>query len=187
MTWVQPASASISALMSPVKAPLRRAWQSWPPSAMPLPAMTSHTCGQQRCRRADQQLAGRRFAPASALARSASSPASASPSARSPFIFQLPAMSFVRLVIRLFPCSTGAGTVSRIRDTTRRRRALTAFPTLRLMPPPSVDGRRGRVAQRESTPFTRVGSQVQSLSRPPSAGRDTASGRQARSSVAERS
>src|SRR5882762_6812196 len=28
-------------------------------------------------------------------------------------------------------------------------------------------GRDGRVAQRESTPFTRVGSQVQSLSRPP--------------------
>src|SRR4051794_1353259 len=41
----------------------------------------------------------------------------------------------------------------------------------------------GRVAQRESTPFTRVGSQVQSLSRPPRPHRP----KQARSSVAERS
>src|SRR5258707_12215003 len=32
---------------------------------------------------------------------------------------------------------------------------------------PGPDNRTGRVAQRESTPFTRVGSQVQSLSRPP--------------------
>src|SRR5437764_19436 len=33
---------------------------------------------------------------------------------------------------------------------------------------PGTDTGTGRVAQRESTPFTRVGSQVQSLSRPPS-------------------
>ena len=33
--------------------------------------------------------------------------------------------------------------------------------------PANIAGLDGRVAQRESTPFTRVGSQVQSLSRPP--------------------
>src|SRR5579871_5758350 len=37
----------------------------------------------------------------------------------------------------------------------------------RLCPPSLNAGTGGRVAQRESTPFTRVGSQVQSLSRPP--------------------
>jgi hypothetical protein len=39
----------------------------------------------------------------------------------------------------------------------------------RLTPPEPLPrtARTGRVAQRESTPFTREGSQVQSLSRPP--------------------
>ena len=35
---------------------------------------------------------------------------------------------------------------------------------------PGIGSPTGRVAQRESTPFTREGSQVQSLSRPPSLG-----------------
>src|SRR3546814_6963021 len=51
----------------------------------------------------------------------------------------------------------------------RRRPSLTAPDGNRKSPFPSAgrSGDFGRVAQRESTPFTRVGSQVQSLSRPP--------------------
>jgi hypothetical protein len=44
--------------------------------------------------------------------------ASASPSARRPFIFQLPAISFVRPVIRLSPCSIGFWQSALRRDTT---------------------------------------------------------------------
>ena len=95
MTWLQPASASISALMSPVKAPFGAAWQSCPPSAMLLPARACRHRRQQARRRANQQLAGRpprrRSSPAAPEPR-----ASAVPSSRNPFIFQLPATSFVR-------------------------------------------------------------------------------------------
>src|SRR5229473_3158215 len=89
MTWLQPASLSMGAPMSPVCAPNRSAWQSWPPMAMPLPASASAT--------ARSKVAGghtRRSQPSrSRCTRCARSAASASPSAPSPFIFQFPAIS----------------------------------------------------------------------------------------------
>src|SRR6266849_9853784 len=96
MTWLQPASRNISALMEPVKAPEAAAWQSWPPSATPLPASASppstspigpsSVAGGQTSR---SQACG-------SFARSAMARASAMPSARRPFIFQLPATSSFR-------------------------------------------------------------------------------------------
>src|SRR5215212_1285121 len=92
IAWVQPTSRSISALIEPVKAPFGAAWQSWPPSAMPLPCSASAT--------STSRVAGghtRSSQPSrAALARSANSRASPKPSARSPFIFQLPAISRFR-------------------------------------------------------------------------------------------
>ena len=43
MTAVAPASASIGALIEPVKAPLACSWQSWPPTTMPVPASWAAT------------------------------------------------------------------------------------------------------------------------------------------------
>src|SRR6266851_2935021 len=96
MTWLQPASRNISALMQPVNAPEAAAWQSWPPSATPPPASASppstpligpsSVAGGQTSR---SQACG-------SFARSAMARASAIPSARRPFIFQLPATSAFR-------------------------------------------------------------------------------------------
>src|SRR6185437_1375988 len=89
MTWLQPASLSIAAAISPVWAPDRAAWQSWPPTAMPLPASASAT--------ARSRVAGGHTRRSQAIrprfSRCARSAAKASPSDASPFIFQLPAMS----------------------------------------------------------------------------------------------
>src|SRR5229473_3608473 len=88
MTWLQPASRNISALIEPVKAPEAASWQSWPPSATPLSASASPT--------AASRVAGgqtRRSRACGSFARSAMARASAIPSARRPFIFQLPATS----------------------------------------------------------------------------------------------
>src|SRR5437016_1798591 len=95
MTWVQPASASISGLISPVNAPFAAAWQSWPPRAMPLPAIRPPTVvsrvagGQTRSSQPGPP------APAATI-RCTRARANATLSSRSPFIFQLPATSFVR-------------------------------------------------------------------------------------------
>src|SRR6266566_3779397 len=94
MTWLQPASRNISALIQPVKAPEAAAWQSWPPRATRLPATASPTvasrvAGGQTSR---SQACGPR-------ARSAIARASAIPSARFPFIFQLPATRPLRSAI----------------------------------------------------------------------------------------
>ena len=57
MTWLAPASRSISADISPVWAPLALAWQSCPPTSRPLPLTASATASHQGRRRADQHLA----------------------------------------------------------------------------------------------------------------------------------
>ncbi len=93
MTAVAPASASISAAMSPVKAPLASAWQSWPPIVTGEPFAASAS--------AATSVAGGQTI-TSALAASAAAPATILPNsaadAASPFIFQLPATSGRRAV-----------------------------------------------------------------------------------------
>ena len=90
MTWLAPASFSISADTSPVWAPLALAWQFWPPTRSPLPraasaiAATSVDGGQTSNSRSLQPAC---FTPA------ATSLTSARASARRPFIFQFPAIS----------------------------------------------------------------------------------------------
>ena len=99
-TWLHPASFSISALTQPVKAPDGCGWQSWPPSATPLPASASptaassvnggHTSRSQRCD-------GRR-GPLGDRARQRHAVGA------QPFIFQLPATSRFRSGISILRC-----------------------------------------------------------------------------------
>ena len=56
MTWVAPASFSISAEMSPVCAPLSLAWQSWPPDFHRRTVQDFGGADKQRRRNADQRL-----------------------------------------------------------------------------------------------------------------------------------
>src|SRR3954471_10825758 len=91
IAWLQPTSLSISALSEPVNAPFGAAWQSWPPSAM-LPCRTSPTRTSRVAGGHTRRSQARRLL----LARFASSAARPRPSARNPFIFQLPAISRFR-------------------------------------------------------------------------------------------
>ena len=83
MTWLAPASRSCSAAMSPVWAPEASAWQSCPPTAIPLGAASAI---------AATSVAGGQIRTPTPPAWGASAAISAS-AARVPFIFQLPAAS----------------------------------------------------------------------------------------------
>src|ERR1700730_10710411 len=95
MTWVQPASASISGLISPVNAPFAAPWQSCPPRAMPLPAIRPPTVVSMVAGGPTRSWQPGPSLPAETI-RWARACASAELSSRNPFIFQLPATSFVR-------------------------------------------------------------------------------------------
>ena len=88
ITAQAPASASISAAISPVWAPEAAAWQSWPPIPTGPPRAIS-------ANRATSVAGGQTIS--SALPASAAAPAtifsSSATEAASPFIFQLPATS----------------------------------------------------------------------------------------------
>ena len=88
MTALAPASFSIAAEISPVKAPWSRAWQSWPPMAKaPGPAPTVWTARAIR-------VAGGQISTSQAGGFCASAAFSADSSPRlspRPFIFQFPA------------------------------------------------------------------------------------------------
>ena len=98
MTAAAPASASISAAMSPVWAPEASGWQSWPPTGKGPPA-----------RRASSVAGGQiRTSQAGAGCAAARSSSTAAEAAR-PFIFQLPATSLRRAMrasplLRSPPC-----------------------------------------------------------------------------------
>src|SRR5215469_6913046 len=97
MTYLQPRSASISALTSPVWAPFGDEWQSCPPSAIPLPARTPPTVSRRVA--GGQTRTSQPISPPAEAVRATSARASAAPSARNPFIFQLPATSFVPIAM----------------------------------------------------------------------------------------
>src|SRR6476469_420293 len=92
ITAPAPASASISAEMSPVWAPAGSAWQSWPP------IITDERCAEAANSRI--RVAGGHTIN-SALPRSSAAPdrilANSARDAANPFIFQLPATSGIEL------------------------------------------------------------------------------------------
>src|ERR1700704_1118582 len=98
MTAEAPASLSISAEMSPVKAPDASAWQSWPPIASALPAA--------RAAQAAINVAGGQTMRSTLGASRGAAAVMRSSSARGvvrPFIFQLPATSGRRAVAIILP------------------------------------------------------------------------------------
>src|SRR4030095_5821662 len=78
------------AATSPVWAPFALAWQFWPPTSTPLPLAALPTA---RPRVGGGQISTSRSLQPACFTPSATPVAKARPSARRPFIFQLPAMS----------------------------------------------------------------------------------------------
>src|SRR5579871_4248435 len=116
MIAAAPASASISAEISPVCAPDGLGWQSWAPTATAVPRALSakaaiRVAGGQTRRSALAATAG---APASMAANSPSA-------AFSPFIFQLPAIrgrmgSVMVLILALSPRKALQKRLAEVRD-----------------------------------------------------------------------